>query len=203
MNQTEYFRQSDLVKPVGNQNPGGVCLGLTIQWLVAIYKGLSGEEKAFWNNLNSSKANHVRAPRRGMGYAKNAIEYQHKYTFNNNGIGISDYARTILGDSDLTRVAATDSKIYNQTTPPTLSKILLNQSGRYNLLLIDADEGSHVIAIHRKYCVYGKGEEISVFDPNQGRWEACGDADLTQTITHVMAPYQRWSNIHFVLETYS
>lgn len=203
MNKTIHFRQSELIEATGRQNPGGICLGLTVQWLVAISKGFTGEEQRFWDDLNSSKASNEKAPLLGMGYAKEAIQFQNEYGANNNGIGSSDYARKVLIDHELKIESAQGVKDYNALALRDIAHKVLTQDGRYTLLLIKGDEGAHAIGIYRKYSLYGKSADIAVFDSNQGKWEAVGEGDTVEAIANAMYLYRGWTNLKYSLETFA
>lgn len=203
MNKVLDFSQSELIEATGRQNPNGICLGLTVQWLVAISKGFTGEEQRFWDDLNSSKANNEQAPLLGMGYAKAAIQFQNEYGANDNGIGSSGYARKILRDHDLNIESAQDAQDYNALALRDITHKVLTQAGRYSLFLIKSDQGAHAMGIYRKYSLYGKSEDIAVFDSNQGKWVAVGEGDTVEAIASVMHLYRGWTNIKYSLETFA
>jgi hypothetical protein len=202
MNKKNNFQQADLIKSIGNQNPSGVCLGLTIQWLIAISKGVSGDENKFWSDLEKSKADNENTPLLGTGYAKQAIEFQTNYTIENDGAGISSYGRNILKENDLSINNAVSKKNYGGTSSRDIAKKVLEQDARYYILLIRGDEGSHAIGLYRKYSMVGKSKDISLFDSNQGKWTATGKNDVIATIDEVIALYVNGSNLTFAIESF-
>lgn len=198
----ERFSSVDLMPSSNNADFSGVNAGLVTQWLVALSKGFTGEEDRFFEDLDYNKSWQQSQALFGIGYAKEAIENQSKYQIGDDDIASTNYAKAILQSHDLTLESSSSVTLFNEHAVSDIARTILNQDSRYSKLLLRSYQGVHVIGFHRRYSIYGKSEEVSLFDPLQGCWHVHSAQALLELVRRVMRRYIGWTNAHYVVEAF-
>lgn len=196
------FSQSDLIQSAGEQQPEGVCQGLVIQWLIAVHKD---KQAQFWKDLNGSLKDAPNVPFLGVGYARQAIEFQVEYADYEKGYPM--YSIKQMNNAGLS-IAQEIRRPYGAFTPQGLGEIvgkILESDGRYFHLSIFNKDVGHAIGAHRKYSLIGKGVDTQVFDPNIGEYSCNSEGDLRDCLVAIGNHY-KYNNVdlyhEFALQVY-
>jgi hypothetical protein len=200
MKQTVEFHQVNLIKNTGNSNPFGICLGLVVQWLISITPVPSDESK-FWTDIKASLADAPHVPLLGVGYAREAIEFQTQYAEGGTAKGVlstGEYAQQRMAAKKLRFDSA---KQFLDTKPKPFNEIAnfaLTTEGRYFILIMGDIKSSHAIGLHRTYSPIGKSNSVAVFDPNEGKYDCDGKDDIADCLAKLPYGY-----IDFLVESYT
>lgn len=196
------FNQGELIQKIGNTNPKGVCLGLVTQWLISINRGVTGDEKTFWRDMAASLATTPNSPLLGVGYARAAIEYQTAYVMSNTAEGVfatGDYTKEQLAAGKLSFSSAKQILVRNASTFSTITNYVLQEKGRYSILILADNKTSHAVGLYRTYAVIGKSDSVAVFDPNIGKYDCSGATDIQNCLENL--PYRNYT--YFLTEVYT
>lgn len=200
------FEQKDLISSTGKQINEGICLGLVCQWLIAISKGVSGDESQFWNDVYGSLASTPNVPLLGIGYARKAIEFQEQYVTNltlNPGTGY--YAQGEMKKAGLSLSSAKyDSSVgaFRIFSKNLIASRVLSENGRYNILGIRGTAGAHAIGIYRLYSAIGKSDKVRIFEPNIGLYTCQGVEDIESVLDTIDVFYGTALHDKYLVETY-
>lgn len=196
------FNQTELIDNTGNQISIGICLGLVTQWLISISKGILGDENAFWKDLNSSLETTDNVPLLGVGYARKAIEFQSEYVINiSPDPSIGEFTRTKLEESSLKFEFAFyryNNMFVNGALETVIDSITDSNRPRYFILGIIGTGGAHAIGIYRRLL----NSEISIFDPNIGKYVASTRDEIKQDLIDIGNHYGNGLHEKYLLEGY-
>lgn len=197
------FSQGDLINSTGRQYPEGVCLGLVVQWLIAQKKLISDESK-FWTDLTGSLAKAENVPLLGIGYARNAIEFQGEYRESFiGGRTTGPYAQARLNAGGLAYKAEihASSGAFTPRNPDDIANMCLENENRYFVLCIYGG-GGHAIGIHRDFALVGKSSAVQIFDPNIGKFSCNGRTELLRDLATIGRFYGNGLNASYILEAF-
>lgn len=201
------FKQIDLIGSTGRQINEGICLGLVCQWLMAISKGVVGDENQFWGDVNGSLAKTPNVPLLGIGYARKAIEFQKQYMSNvTSSPSTGNHAQGEMNKAGLS-LSSTQCNIsagaFVNITKNLIARLILSESGRYNILVIGGKGGRHAIGIYRINSAIGKGIAARIFDPNIGLYSCHGTTDIECMLDAIGKYYENGLHDAYLVETYS
>ena|SRR6218665_202701 len=202
MAQQKIFSQSDLIKAAGNQEPQGICMGLVVQWLISISKTVSDENR-FWSDLQGSLAKAENVPLLGLGYARQAIEFQKEYgKIPLENLSAGEYALGQMKAAGLTfdnAIHDAESAFEDAPADKIVTRVLTNDT-RYFILTIEGTLGAHAIGVYRNYSLVGKSSTVHIFDPNIGKFTCEDHEEIFADLDTIDDFYDGELNNSYVLE---